>query len=432
MAALSPSPEKLVMLSIPLFLLLFVPCQAVPINKPVNSFQNPNMHESEHFSGTMKPPAQTFSHDIHSAMPLSSRPSVRDPESLKPDDTNSLSLTNPTRPFARVLQSEATNQLQLRPMNKPTAVNYLSPPLRGTETRDRYALHIPSAEQKPSLGVQESNLSHEQPKQGVATDWNDPHQDYVKNATHPNSAIQFQNTIRSSQDRDPPLHQYNNSQSSWTGTRRIADETVQMSTTGKHHDAPLPKHHDQNPVPTAASLLEETRVSRETETRSRGLIDTAKDFLSGTINFGHTMYENAKSSIESLVSGSKSSSLPTAEENRTDGYSEEDVKTLVNDIIREIQMRSNDMGDHAKMLENTDRWDPNDITTRERNVGTENSPLLYMRTKVLVTPETLVDAVMASTEKLLSSKADKLTPKDMPKLVKEVQIKLVHMLTPAK
>lgn len=131
-------------------------------------------------------------------------------------------------------------------------------------------------------------------------------------------------------------------------------------------------------------------------------------------------------------------------------YSEQDVTNLVNDILHEIQMQHDEMRAHRDMLANTGRWTqaPVGLATggsEGPNVGTgggggssgtesnglhARTPMLVMRTSLLVPPDLLAEAVTTSTKRMLDARQRPMPWSSASRLLTDVHMRLAQMLEP--
>lgn len=105
-----------------------------------------------------------------------------------------------------------------------------------------------------------------------------------------------------------------------------------------------------------------------------------------------------------------------------EGYTEADLNTMIDDMMREIQMRSEDAQAHREMLKNNNRWSAND--------DTGSTDLLMVRTKVLVSPDVVAEALTHSIRKMITSKHPQKSRQATIDLLKAVQVKLLDMVGP--
>lgn len=287
-------------------------------------------------------------------------------------------------------------------------VEYKSAPLRGTEGRDfREARHPNSFQRGPDAPIPPGN-----PRNNIRSGRNayptehQPDEQPVKKKLPRHDEVQPLAPEKLEdldlKERNPPTY----------SSADMLSAREQWNPSSKDPVEQFSKMQPESP------RSENVRVSEPYRRKSTNLWNL---FVSGF-----------RSTINSIRHSNITPSPSPSSVFEADNYTEEDVQSLVNDIIREIQMRKEELPAHGEMLEKTNRWKPDDLTDREKENGVYTGPLLYMQTKLLVRQESVMDAVMTSAKRMMSTRKNPLSWSATSRLLTEVQDKLSTVLQPVK
>lgn len=111
-------------------------------------------------------------------------------------------------------------------------------------------------------------------------------------------------------------------------------------------------------------------------------------------------------------------------------YTSEEIDELVSDIMLQIQMHQDEMRAHKDMLRKTGRWHPEALTPHEIEKGLDGSPIIILRSSVLVSPDKLAEAVTSSTKKLLLTKGSPIPWPVASRLLVDVHSRLAQLIEP--
>lgn len=289
------------------------------------------------------------------------------------------------------------------PLKGPISrVEYKSSPLRGTESRDREALGL-SAESAPlpftssqqSLNPREFEQISDQ-NQRQASEISSAHgqQSFMDNGEAPHDKYR---TVSSSTSASPQLSPPVPKQNEYTSYERV-----------RHFETDLSPQ-QENTKPSRS-----TNINRQVS----ALQNSSRKFWSSVI-------DNIRQTIEKLKAPAEARLPPLRGADtrhkiqKDDGYTEKDLDMMINDIMREIQMRSEDAEAYRKMLKDNNRWSAND------DIG--SGPLM-LQSRLLVDPKIVAEALAHSAKKLVLSKYPQPSRETTIELLRAVQIKLAELL----
>lgn len=281
-------------------------------------------------------------------------------------------------------------------------VEYKSSPLKGTESRDRRAL----------------GLSADLASSGLAATQQHPS---PQESTHSSFGIQERMT-------EPPFiqpeHDFekNDRTSSQIHLTSTNDILTAIPTSSAPAQSEYTSYEQIRQFETDSSQHEEnnkTVSSTNANPHVSALRNSNRMFWGNVIDHIRQTIEKLKAPKETEPSLFRKAE--TQSKNREDVYTEEDLNTMIDNIMSEIQMRSEDAQAHRKMLKDYNRWSAND--------DTGGGPLM-LQSKVLVNPEIVAEALAHSTKKLILSRHPQPSRDATIELLRAVQVKLVELLQP--
>lgn len=301
------------------------------------------------------------------------------------------------------------------PKKEPlTRVEYRSSPLKGTEVRDRKVLglelYATAADETFYSG--QDKAGHAQPLPAT-----------------------LQGNIQSAKNKSKsPLYEHMGVTSEQSEQKESVDLQLQ-------HDNGLGRTRDrysQSPAlgtsPSEGWLDPEitgsiTKPERNTEQASSHLNPKLS-----TKGIWKSMIDGVKRTIDVLKVKTSSESSRPAEQPKDkdivdDGYTEGELTQLVDDIMRNIQMHSEEATVHREMLKNNNRWHANGDITSGNEYGRET--MVPIRNKLLVDPEVLAAVLAKSAKKLVLSKNRQPSTKSTSDLLANIQVRLAKVLKPS-
>lgn len=108
-------------------------------------------------------------------------------------------------------------------------------------------------------------------------------------------------------------------------------------------------------------------------------------------------------------------------------YTTQDVEDMVSDIIRSIQLRTEEAQAHEDVLENAKRWSPEDETMNNNKALDREAPLVVQR-KAYIDPQILVEELSNSAQKFISAKRPALSSDRTYQFLLAVQVRLAELL----
>lgn len=329
------------------------------------------------------------------------------------NDLSRLSIFSVIHPaLAAALSSEKLRISEL-PKNEPlTRVEYRSSPLQGTEVRDRKVLGLelyPKNVNKTAYSGQDKAEHVKRTPVNI--------QSAEKNFNAPLYGLQHVSRSQRKQQTGVDLQLQNGH-----GWDKTLDRSSQLPALGTSPS--------QGRLRTelTGSIAEPEKISKQASSYSSPKPSTTKSIWNSMIDRVKRTIDarKVKTSSESL----RPSEVPTGKNVVDDGYTEQELTQLVDDIMRAIQMRSEEANAHREMLKSNNRWNANGGTTDGKEDGREI--MVPMRRKLLVDPVVLAAVLAKSTKKLILSKNPQPQPstKSTSDLLANVQVKLAKVLKP--
>ena len=286
-------------------------------------------------------------------------------------------------------------------------IEYVSGPLRGTETRDREALGISEPDDThPSTIPQAARIPEPQLYD-----------------THPNARL------LKKADLNHITHANPENLSPVGGEEKKAASAIDIDDAfyNKKYEvqSPDPIPADSPPLGKARSQLRRSQMEQVT--------DPAEKTTKAHTGFLKAIFDGLKDTFHSIrhANASPTPSPSSVPRNATmdDEYTEDDVDDLLGDIMRVIQLRQEEVRLVPESSRKRSTLKPE--SDPESNAESKKSgPILMIRTKVLVSPHVVADAIMQSTRNMFASKPNQYSWKTTSKLMTEVQAKLSSILEP--
>lgn len=302
-------------------------------------------------------------------------------------------------------------ETQALPEKEPLArVEYRSIPLRGTEPRDATALGL-KQDTKPTgttLPSEQDSDSRETESQTAARE-GQPQNRF--NHSFSGRENEFEHHSEEARDEQPELSMLASDSA----------KSIPQKTTLDNVDNS--QRHRQRPTPlTDTGVIVQKKPSLDVTNNAT------------TTGFWKGMIERIKHSINRVTIPKR---IETTERETSggngerieqeDSYFESDVNQMVSNIIRKIQMRSNDARAHREMSQRGQHWSAGDKVPRQRN-HLDNNDMLVVRTKVLIDPQALAEALCESAQKFMLSKRRKLSSQSESNLLLAVHTRLAEEL----
>lgn len=302
-------------------------------------------------------------------------------------------------------------ELSALPEKEPiTRVEYRSIPLRGTEPRDASALGL-KLEPKRTRSRLSAKTGTDINEQDVRT--LSGHERIV--ADHLSSALterekENMDVTKDVSYREPMLSMLNSERA-----KSITQASAQAN-------AVTPRYHQRNKTPLTPLTqqnvsVEQTGPGIATNSSKSGFWQGIFHMIKGSIHGGARKKDNIE------YENPESSDKTTPES----PYTEKDVNQMVSDIMHSIQLHGDEADAHREMLKSGKRWSDGD-EVMQRTQHLDNDDILLMRTKVLIDPETLAEALSVSAQKILLSKRMELPNDSESNMRIAVQTRLADQL----
>lgn len=150
-----------------------------------------------------------------------------------------------------------------------------------------------------------------------------------------------------------------------------------------------------------------------------------------TAKYWHGLVNSVKRVAEALKPP-KSSPSQTPESKLKDDFTEDDVQDMVNEIVRDLQRRNKEGEEGISSSTNSKR--SNRVSTggleEDFNDERKRDRLLMLRTKTLVSPDAVADAVTSAAKRMLSKRGDSISRETSSRFLREVQDKMEELLQP--
>lgn len=318
--------------------------------------------------------------------------------------------------LAAALTPDRAHPVKLPAKGPLSKIEYRSSPLKGTETRDRLSLGLyPGASLAPLKPAIENG-----PKHTLST-----HSTVQVNQSYSPLHVR-QSPFTSTAPSDSP---------SAAKTYNQLDPNTFQSQSGRHspraQSPSLPigrrdNHHSESTQEEAPQPQTALRHSSFSQPQLDSQPIAALKSL--TTSLWSSIAEHVKKAVNAVIPTKDTKPLsavqsPTSNRDVAEiGYTEEELNALIDDMMREIQSRSEDAQAHQEMLRKNNRWSVND--------DTGGGPLVNMRTQVLVDPEVVAQALASSARKLILSKHPRPSREATLELLRAAQVKLVEVLRP--
>lgn len=347
--------------------------------------------------------------------------------------------------------------MPLSALSDLSSAEYRSAPLRGTEARDRKGL----GKQIPMTSPHESTRNNIRPDSNIDVQpdprdalYRPQHRDNIPPKARPPLRLVQKNPPMPSpvsRERKPSSSEHINTASHIASTKLSKNgalHNVEVSREGESVSKRTgidDKRHVlvEESVDYKAGFPDRSRVQVDARTKSseafdekspREEVDKAK--LNVAVDSLGNVWTQLVATVRRTLDKVKVPVSPSATPDQesvgtysSEYYTERDVTNLINDIMHEIQIHRDEIRAHTDMLKDTGRWDPDDLTQRERDAGVV-APMLVMRTSTLVSPDVLADAVTASTKKLLLSRATPVPWSVTSRLLMDLHSRLSEIIEP--
>lgn len=147
-----------------------------------------------------------------------------------------------------------------------------------------------------------------------------------------------------------------------------------------------------------------------------------------TARYWHGFVSRVKRVVEALKTP-KSSPSQTPDNKLKDDFTEDDVQDMVNEIVHDLQRRNEEDIFSDKNSKHGNRLSTGD-TKEHSSGGRKRGSLLMLRTKTLVSPDAVADAVTSAAKRMLSERGDSVSRETSSRFLREVQDKMEELLQP--
>lgn len=189
-----------------------------------------------------------------------------------------------------------------------------------------------------------------------------------------------------------------------------------------------PKSSHSSSVSVSPSSPDSLENSDDQSTKKHKPMDAAAVADAAARNMGNLDLSKERNA-DSVFKKTGTSKMIKDKDNKY-AYSSEEIDDLVSDIMLQIQMHQDEMRAHKDMLRKSGRWHPDALTPHEIEKGLDGSPILILRSSVLVSPDKLAEAVTSSTKKLLLAKGSPIPWPVASRLLVDVHSRLAQLVEP--
>ncbi|CAN8076452.1 unnamed protein product [Agarophyton chilense] len=321
-------------------------------------------------------------------------------------------------------------------------IEYSSGPLRGTETHDHDALRYPAAQSKQSVLAEIQEKAHE----SEVKEQGERRHDAGGNVGLSESGERYGEgkrdfSLSPRDDFDHSLHHQPENLAKSEGIQvelnrkrsEAIEEKANLRSEPEHEDAGLEVDRLKFPDNLEGTEFSAGHPSSRSLPKQGSMFNVTKaEKLSGTervlrttARYWHGFVNRVKRGVDALRSRRHVSGEPRNEQ-KQDSFTEDDIQDMVNEVVREIQVRT-----EGRKKPDIDHG----LTASEGNRQSiasekEKGPLLMLRTKTVVSSDVVADAVTSAAKKMLSAKGDTLSHITSSRLLREVQDKLEELLQP--
>lgn len=343
------------------------------------------------------------------------------------------------------LPSKNDDRELINPRPPLDKIEYTTMPLQGTEDRDRAIMQYPIRSQSKQAilaELQEQVLSAQKAKASSKLGrkerrYGDVHRDSASREFIPNDH-------ESDHFRKASSHQPKDMKSGDTNRIRLStdyraasrergsdlDSSKDVTSASQTGDKRMAGIESGSESSQRSDSLKEYNLIPLQGGKTNGTVieepSNARKVIDATAGLWLRFMTQAKKAVRSVTNLRASPSpSPNATEGR-DSFTEDDVQDMVNDIVRQLQRQNQEKVQSSGLSAPEFSGQVDGISIRQKPRGS----LLMLRTKVLVSPNVVADAVMNSAKKMLSEKGEHLSRSTTSRLLREVQDKLEELLQP--